>query len=123
MSNSVNSSHQRPSIRTFYQKEVPLATTSAASTPKVGDGFTEEELADSLDPLNKKWNPEREYEEVSIVQLVPGPRAVTFAGRIVNLRTMMGTNPKQPKANGWHSLIVKDDSGAVEVSSLTPFIA
>jgi hypothetical protein len=106
-----------PSIQSFYKREIRIQNTEApeAISAKPGDGFTEEELADALDPLNRKWNPEREYEELNITQLVPGPRAVTFCGRIVNLNTVHGRNPKQPKASGWHFLIVKDDSAAISV--------
>ena len=84
---------------------------------EAGDGFTEEELADVLDPLNRKWNPEQEYDQVNISQLVAGPQAVTFCGRIVNLNTVYGRNPKQPKASGWHYLLIKDDSAAISVCS------
>ncbi|KAI9643763.1 hypothetical protein NHQ30_007112 [Ciborinia camelliae] len=31
-----------------------------------GDGFTEEELIEALDPLAKKWNPVREYEDLAV---------------------------------------------------------
>jgi hypothetical protein len=106
-----------PSVQSFYKREVRVQNTEApeAKSAKPGDGFTEVELADALDPLNRKWNPEREYEELNISQLVPGPRAVTFCGRIVNLKTVHGRNQKQPKASGWHFLIVKDDSAAISV--------
>ena len=106
-----------PSIQSFYKREVRMQNREApeAVSPKPGDGFTEEELADALDPLNRKWNPEREFEELNISQLVPGPRAVTFCGRIVNLNTVHGRNQKQPKASGWHFLVVKDDSAAISV--------
>jgi len=71
-----------PSIQSFYQREVQKPVEKEDVIPqeviRQGDGFTEEELADALDPLNKKWNPEREYEEVGIGELVPGPKAVTF---------------------------------------------
>jgi hypothetical protein len=106
------------SIQAFYKPEVRLpsaALVGEGGKSKPGDGFTEEELADALDPLHRKWNPEREYEECSVGQLVPGPRAVTFVGRIVNLRTVMGKSAKVPKATGFHSLILRDDEGAVSV--------
>ena len=107
-----------PSIQSFYKPEVriPQPALPVSEPAKPGDGFTEEELADALDPLHRKWNPEREYEESSISQLVPGPRAVTFVGRIVNLRTVSGRCAKQPKASGFHILIVKDDEAAISVS-------
>lgn len=108
------------SIQSFSGKEVRLEKTApaAAELPKAGDGFTEDELASAIDPLNRKWDPEKEYEELSIDQLIPGPRAVTFVGRIVNLSTRFGSNPKQPRATGWHFMIIKDDSGAISVSYL-----
>ena len=102
-----------PSIQSFYQRDAHVANEVPQTGP--GGGFTEEELADALDPLNQKWNPEREYEEQGIGQLVPGPRAVTFAGRIVNINTVFGSSQKQPKASGWHYLIVKDDTAAISV--------
>jgi len=108
-----------PSIQSFYKREVCPDKQDEASEPiKQGDGFTEEELAGALDPLHRKWNPERDYEELSINDLLPGPRAVTFVGRIVNLKTVLGRCAKQPKAFGFHSLIVKDDSAAISVCPL-----
>ena len=110
---------EKLSIQAFYKPEVRGATTSAQAAPpspaKAGDGFTEEELADALDPLHRKWDPEREYEEVGISGLVPGPRAVTFVGRVVNMRTMLGRDAKMPKARGWHGIVLRDDEGAISV--------
>lgn len=84
-----------------------------------GDGFTEEELADASDPLNRKWNPHREYQKTTIDNLAPGPGAVTFVGRVVNFRVIFGSSPKQPKATGWHYLIIKDDTAAISVPLLS----
>jgi hypothetical protein len=110
-----------PSIQSFYRREVPASAKNdeeqQASPNKQGDGFTEEELADVLDPLKRKWNPEREYEETTIDKLIPGPKAVTFVGRIVNLSSIFGSSQRQPKAAGWHYLIVKDDTAAISVCS------
>lgn len=109
-----------PSAQSFYENKVPEGREISPHSPaKKGDGFTEAELADGLDPLSRKWNPEREYEEVSISQLVPGPRAITFMGRIVYLNTYFGHSSKQPKAAGFHSLIVKDDYAAITVCFLS----
>jgi hypothetical protein len=111
-----------PSIQSFYKPEVLLRTTTtttsvvpASTTP--GDGFTEEELADTLDPLQRKWNPEREYEECGIGELVPGPKAVMFCGRVVGMRTLMGGGGKGMgmKARGWHGVVLRDDGGAISV--------
>lgn len=118
-----SSAQSHPSIQSFYRKEVATSSFPAASSSptKNGDGFTEQELQD--DPLTRQWNPEREYDEVTIAELIPGPRAVTFGGRIVNLSTRMGSSPKQPKATGWHFLIVKDDLAAISVSPAAYFMA
>ncbi|KAF4633664.1 hypothetical protein G7Y89_g4452 [Cudoniella acicularis] len=77
-----------PSIQSFYKRTVPMEKQDGnpQAPPIPGDGFTEEELADTLDPLNRKWNPEREYEELTINQLVPGPKSVTFVGRTLRRR-------------------------------------
>lgn len=112
--------HDAPSIQAFYKPEVrlPHPINPLPSPTKPGDGFTEEELSDALDPLHRKWNPEREYEECGISQLAPGPRAVTFVGRVVNLKTILGTDRKQPKARGFHALILRDDEAAISVGSV-----
>ncbi|KAL2071499.1 hypothetical protein VTL71DRAFT_12734 [Oculimacula yallundae] len=105
-----------PSIQSFYKREIQAdKETQDASPVKAGDGFTEEELSDAVDPLSRKWNPEREYEKMNISQLIPGPRAVTFVGRVVNLSTFFGRVPKQPKAAGFSSLIIKDDTAAISI--------
>jgi hypothetical protein len=111
-----------PSIQSFYKPEVLLHTTTTASAPPPttpGDGFTEEELADTLDPLQRKWNPEREYEECGIGELVPGPKAVRFCGRVVAVRRLMGGcgggKGMGMKARGWHGVVLRDDGGAVSV--------
>ncbi len=105
-----------PSVQSFYKREVQADKEAAIDlSTEPGDGFTKGELSDALDPLSRKWNPEREYEELNVGQLVPGPHAVTFVGRIVNLSTFFGKSPRQPKAAGFHSLIVKDDFAAISV--------
>jgi len=117
-----------PSIQSFFEREVqaqaqaqaqassPAAPPTTKSPSKLGDGFTEEELTEALDPMSRKWNPDREYEECTIRYLVPGPKAVTFMGRVVNFNTVFGKTAKQPKAAGWHYLTIKDDTGAIYVS-------
>ncbi|KAA8564859.1 hypothetical protein EYC84_010630 [Monilinia fructicola] len=80
-----------------------------------GDGFTEEELNEAMDPLAKKWNPEREYEGVEVGELSVGPKAVTFVGRVVNFATVLGRSAKQPRARGWHYVGVRGEGGVVLV--------
>lgn len=111
-----------PSIQSFYKRE-SAAIQSSGSAPSAssegdGNGFTEQELSEALDPLTRKWNPDREYEELSIARLVPGPKAVTFMGRIVNFNTYVGQSAKQPKAKGCHYAVVQDGSGAIAVGLL-----
>lgn len=106
----------QPTIQAFYQKEIAVENEAPPPSPiKPGDGFTEAELAAAADPLSRPWNPDREYDECNISQLIPGPKAVTFMGRIVHLNTYFGQNPKQPRAAGHHLLVVKDDSAAITV--------
>jgi hypothetical protein len=105
------------SIKSFYQPEIPTSipepTPPQPSPP--GDGFTESELLAAQDPLTRPWNPTREYTELTISSLVPGPLPVTFIGRIVYLSTIHGTSQKEKSAAGWHYLLVKDYSGVISV--------
>ncbi|EDN91607.1 hypothetical protein SS1G_01010 [Sclerotinia sclerotiorum 1980 UF-70] len=80
-----------------------------------GDGFTEEELIEAVDPLTRKWNPSREYENLGVGELVPGPKAVTFIGRVVSFTTIIGKSAKQPRARGWHYTGVRGEGGVVSV--------
>ncbi|KAH8601721.1 hypothetical protein B0O99DRAFT_713739 [Bisporella sp. PMI_857] len=108
---------KNPSLQSFYQREVKLQggeNKSAQGPRRLGDGFTEAEIA-TLDPLKREWNPTREYEEVSIGDLVPGPKAVMFVGRVINTTTIIGRNPKQPKAAGWHYVTLRDNTAAISI--------
>ncbi|QSZ32954.1 hypothetical protein DSL72_002537 [Monilinia vaccinii-corymbosi] len=80
-----------------------------------GDGFTEDELSEALDPLARKWNPGREYESLGVGELCCGPKAVTFIGRVVSLATVFGKSAKQPRARGWHYVGVRGEGGVVLV--------
>ncbi|KAH8687215.1 hypothetical protein BGZ60DRAFT_363882 [Tricladium varicosporioides] len=115
-------SPSHPSIQTFYKGDLPENKQDALPPKhsKLGDGFTEDELANTLDPLMRKWNPEREYEEFTIDQLNQGPKAVTFVGRVVNYSTFFGSTPKEPKAKGWHYLLVRDNTAAISVKIYFP---
>lgn len=113
------STRSYPSIQSFYKREGPKHSGKGPSVPSgsagQGDGFTEGELAGALDPLNRKWEPARDYKESSIGDLVPGPGTVTFTGRVVNASTTWGRSQKQPKAAGWHYLILKGETAAISV--------
>ena len=116
------SANSYPSTQSLYRREVLKTVedeTVAAFETIIGDGFTNEELSDALHPLNRQWNPEREYEELGIGDLVPCPKAVTFTGRIVNFSTIWNYNQKKPKAAGWHYLILKNNTAAISVLHLS----
>lgn len=81
----------------------------------IGEGFTDEEVDISLDPLKRSFNPEHEYEPYDIGTLSSGPQAVTFVGRVVNCNVHHGRSKSQSAARGWHHMIVKDDTGAIHV--------
>jgi hypothetical protein len=84
----------------------------------IGDGFTAEEVRDALKPKPAEpWQPAVEYAECEIRDLNPGPRAVTFMGRVANIYDVAHT-PKAPRsAKGCLKLCVKDDKGAITVGS------
>jgi hypothetical protein len=107
-----------PSVQSFFQPAIPLqkAVRREAAITTPGDAFTEEEVESTLDPLNSKFNPNREYLKCDIGTLIPGPQTVTFMGRVVNFSTVYGRSKSHVAAKGWHHMIVKDDTGAVCVS-------
>lgn len=122
----INNAHEMsqsyPSVQSFYKREILVAATGTEdiahppSSASLGDGFTEQELADATSPLNRKWNPEREYEERRIVELEPGPLAVRFVGRVVNFSTFVGRSSKESAARGWQYVGVRDEGGVCNVS-------
>jgi hypothetical protein len=60
------------------------------------------------------------YEEVGISELAPGPRRVSFTGRIVNMYDQ-SIESKMPKAaKGCLKLVVKDDHAMMLVRSKVP---
>lgn len=67
--------------------------------------------------IDESWVPVQEYEELEIANLVPGPKCVSFQGRVANFYDQ-NTPSKRPKAaKGYVKIVVKDDSGALTVSS------
>jgi hypothetical protein len=108
------SSH--PTIQSFFKREIPLAKANEVASLPSGDGFTKEEVANALDPLNTKFNPSREYRAFDIGSLTPGPNPVMFQGRVVNFSTHFGKSKSQSAAKGWHHMIMKDNTGTICVS-------
>lgn len=113
----MSETHINPSIQAFF----PPTSSSSSPTKQVssslyGDGFTTQELEEAMKPLPAKpWQPEVDYTECEIHDLNPGPRAVTFMGRVANIFDVSNA-PKTPRsAKGCVKLCVKDDHGAVTV--------
>jgi hypothetical protein len=120
---------QFPSIQSFFKSSKPSTpqthaqpTTPTQTQPsKPGDGFTEAEVDVVLRPtIDESWLPSREYEEVEIASLVPGPGCVTFMGRIANFYDQSTPSKRPRAAKGCVKIIVKDDSGALTVSFILP---
>ncbi|RMZ35067.1 hypothetical protein D0859_00805 [Hortaea werneckii] len=82
----------------------------------VGDGFTSQEKSDALKPdFAQSWVPPADYEECQIRELYPGPRAVTFMGRVANIFDIPNTPKTARSAKGCVKLCVKDETGAITV--------
>src|SRR4051794_34737840 len=98
-----------PSVQSFFQRELcpHQAPPRNPDLSEPSDGFTAEEVERAVDPLNSQFHPIREYVTCDIGSLTPGPKTVTFMGRLVNLATMYGSSKSQAVAKGWHHLIVK----------------
>ncbi|KAK5704544.1 hypothetical protein LTR17_021813 [Elasticomyces elasticus] len=100
------------SIQAFFP---PTPQTSPVKH-EVGDGFTAEELQLALQPKPAEpWHPPTEYKECDIRDLYPGPKAVTFMGRVCNLFDVMNTPKNERSAKGCLKLCIKDDTGALTV--------
>lgn len=41
-----------------------------------------------------------------------------IVGRVVNFSEVLGKTATQPKARGWHNVLVRDDSGVLQVCVL-----
>lgn len=119
----VGGSREDASIQAFFTPSpspVKLASHPPASNNPPGDGFTAEEVSEALrPPPSQQWCPSVEYAEYDVRDLQPGPRALTFMGRVANIFDVTNT-PKTPRsAKGCVKLCVKDSTGAVTVSSST----
>jgi hypothetical protein len=60
------------------------------------------------------------YEEVGISELAPGPRSVSFTGRIVNMYDQNIESKMPSAAKGCLKLLVKDDRTVMLVRSKIP---
>jgi hypothetical protein len=106
------------SIQAFFPltpNTSPTKCTTSGQT-SIGDGFTAEEVQEALKPKPlPPWQPPCEYDECDIIDLNPGPRAVTFTGRVANISDI-GTTQKAPRSTrGCLKLCIKDDEAAITV--------
>ncbi|KAK3068632.1 hypothetical protein LTR53_013649 [Teratosphaeriaceae sp. CCFEE 6253] len=101
------------SIQAYFP---PTPSSSPTKVDRGSDGFTEDEISLALQPTPAEpWHPSGDYAECDIRDLDPGPKAVTFMGRVCNLYDVVNT-PKTPRsAKGCVKLCVKDDTGAITV--------
>lgn len=117
-----------------YLTPVTSPVKSEARDAPVGDGFTAEELQNALKPKPADiWHPgvteqctarsahlilimlEFEYTDMEISDLIAGPRAVTFMGRVANMFDV-ANSPRTPRsAKGCVKLCIRDGSGAITI--------
>jgi len=95
------------SIQAFYQKD--------RSSFSGNEAFTPDEVEAALRPLVKTWKPKGEYNTVNIDELQPGPGRFRFSGRIVSFSLANDATLKSMLPDGFHFLVVKDDTGVVAV--------
>lgn len=84
----------------------------------MGDGFSGKEMTTQIEPSSNHWKLRQSYEDHNIADLVAGPGAVSFTGRIVNIYEQPQTSKSPKAAKGLHRLIIKDGTGAIVVSIL-----
>lgn len=120
---------QFPSIQSFFGRSpslrTPNPTTSSSSSAteadpprssSPGDGFSASAIDAVLHPSGlPKWNPPKEYPEVEIGALVPGPGCVTVEGRIVNFYDQVCGSKMPRAARGCLRCVVGDGTGFVVV--------
>ncbi|KAM3418267.1 hypothetical protein BST61_g4268 [Cercospora zeina] len=103
------------SIQAYLTPVTSPVKSPAVETP-VGDGFTAEELQEALKPkLQETWHPDCEYADMEISDLIAGPKAVTFMGRVANIFDVANSSRTPRSAKGCVKLCVKDGSGAITV--------
>jgi hypothetical protein len=111
---------QFPSIQSFFTTSEPNIATpkrvEADASPVPRDGFTDAEIDAVLNPTSdNNWLPVQEYDQEDIISLIPGPRCVTFQGRVANFYDQATPSKKPRAAKGCVKLIIKDDTGAITV--------
>ncbi|KAF2112935.1 hypothetical protein BDV96DRAFT_497013 [Lophiotrema nucula] len=80
-----------------------------------GDGFSSDEVEAVLNPPSAQWTPIHDYDEVHIGALEPGPKYLTFMGRVVNFYDQVKPSKRPEAAQGCLKIMIGDDTGAVTV--------
>ena len=66
-----------------------------------------------------EWMPKIYYEEVSITEMVPGPRRVVFTAKVVNLYDQSVTSKMPKAAKGCLKVLARDESTVILVRANT----
>ena len=74
----------------------------------------------SLSSAIEQWYPSIEYKRTDIASLMPGPGRIAITGRIANFYHMQTPSKSPHAAKGCLKLMVKDDTGTIEVSLQPP---
>jgi hypothetical protein len=91
----------------------PVKPSSSSSPTRAG---THPPSSPTIPPSpDKSWVPEKDYTEVDIESLVPGPQSIKIQGRIVNFFDLTATSKNPRGAKGCIKIIVKDDTAAMTV--------
>lgn len=114
---------QNVSIQSFFQPEVPSVRNPQKPAihqqlPDTGDGFTPSEIEAATHPNLHRWQPRTAYQETNIGDLLAGPGCVVLMGRVVNFFDQATPSKMPQAAKGCLKVVVKDDTGAIDVSSV-----
>ncbi|ERF76910.1 hypothetical protein EPUS_02621 [Endocarpon pusillum Z07020] len=115
-----------PIIRSFFEP-IPSPSQSAhkghlptlqTTTAANEGGLIEPKARKNTARLSPgHWQPRHDYEEVSIGELAPGPRRVSFIARVVNLYDDQNVHSKKSdSAKGCLKVLMKDDSALIQTN-------
>ena len=84
-----------------------------------GDDSTDSEQFIPAHLETSRWAPQQDYEDLSLGELRPGPRRVSFTGRVVNLYDQNIENYMPKAAKGCLKILVEDERAIILVRLLT----
>lgn len=114
------------SIQSFYYKESSLSAPDSRpkrNFPIRDDGSSPSEEAEAFPRPTQPWRPKGVYEQTKIADLQPGPCRVRLTARIVNFSASKDGVKRPMLPQGYHFLVIRDESGAVAVSQSTSISA